>query len=254
MRKFGLIGQSLEHSGSKQYFHRKYSRETIIDCQYENFQLDDIKTLRDLIQNDKNLSGLNVTIPFKKDVIHYIDVIDPLAEACQAVNCIKIIRSGTIVSLKGYNTDTIAFRETLKPLLKREYRRALVLGTGGASGAVCQALKDLNIEYTLVSRKKNSGVLTYSGISQRVLADHYIIVNTTPVGMYPDEGKFLPLPYNELTESHILYDLIYNPEETMFLKKGREAGARVKNGLAMLELQAELSWKIWNDDWSPVVS
>jgi shikimate dehydrogenase len=245
MRKFGLIGISLNHSWSKEYFHQKFIREGITDCVYEDFQQDDLKNLRELIFRDQELCGLNVTIPFKRAALRYVDLIDPFAEAVQAINCIKIARGGNSINLTGYNTDTIAFRETLKPLLRKEYRKALVLGTGGSSRAVCHALKDLHLGYTLVSRKGKPGVLTYTSISGPVITGHQVIINTTPVGMYPDEGQCLPLPYEALTANHLLYDLIYNPQETIFLKKGREAGTQIKNGLEMLHLQAELSWKIW---------
>lgn len=251
MRKFGLIGKFLDHSWSKEYFHQKFIREEIRDCLYENFQLDDLTHLRELILHDQELCGLNVTIPYKSEVMRYVDLIDPVAEAVQAVNCVKITRSGNIINLTGYNTDTIAFRETLKPLLRKEHRKALVLGTGGSSRAVCHALKDLHIAYALVSRKAKAGALTYSSISSRIIADHQVIINTTPVGMFPNNDQCPPLPYKYLTSQHLVYDLIYNPEETLFLKKGRETGAQIKNGLEMLHLQAELSWKIWNSSPLP---
>jgi len=250
MRIFGLIGKSIDHSWSKAYFLQKFMSEGIIDCLYENFQLDGLGNLRNLIQSNEDLRGINITVPFKLEVIPYLDGLDPLAESVRAVNCIKIIRKKSSINLKGYNTDMIAFRETIKPLLKKEYRNALVLGTGGASRAVCQALKELNIEHTLVSRTQKAAVLTYPEISKKVIENHQVIINTTPVGMNPDEGKCLPIPYQALTADHLLYDLIYNPEETIFLKKSRDAGAQIKNGLEMLHLQAELSWEIWNNQVS----
>jgi len=247
MRKFGLIGKSIDHSLSKAYFLRKFLSEGITDCIYENFQLDGLRDLRNLIQSNIDLCGINITNPFKLEVMPQLDELDPLAEAVGAVNCIKITRNKSLINLKGYNTDMIAFRETLKPLLQSEYRNALVFGTGGASRAICHALKELNIEHTLVSRAEKAGALSYPVINDKVIASHKVIINATPVGMHPDEGKCLPIPYDALTTSHLLYDLIYNPEETLFLKKGLKAGARIKNGLEMLHLQAEMSWKIWND-------
>jgi shikimate dehydrogenase len=254
MRKFGLIGKALDHSRSKDYFLQKFSKEGFSDCIYENIQMDDLGNFRNLVQSDPDLCGLNITIPYKREVMQYIDEFDPVAEAVEAVNWIKITRKGDNIILAGYNTDAAAFKETLKPLLRNEYHKALVLSTGGASMAVCHALKELNIEYTLVSRKEKKGALTYSGIRSGIIANHNVIINTTPVGMHPDEGKCLPLPFETLTTNHLMYDLIYNPEETLFLKNGREAGARIKNGLEMLYLQAELSWRIWNDDQSLVLS
>lgn len=246
IRKFGLIGKHLNHSLSKDYFTKKFAIEEKSDCIYENLELDDLRNFRNLIQIDHDLCGINITNPYKHEVMQYLDKLDPLAEIVGAVNCIRITRTGRLINLEGYNTDTIAFRETLKPLLQKKNRKALVLGTGGASMAVCHALKELNIEHTLVSRMEKAGVLTYSGISKKVIEGHQVIINTTPVGMHPDEGKCLPLPYDALTSGHLMYDLIYYPEETLFLKKGREAGARIKNGLEMLKMQAELSWKIWD--------
>jgi len=199
-----------------------------------------------MIVYDPDLAGLNVTIPFKADVIRYLDEIDPVAESIQAVNCIKITRNRKKMKLAGFNTDSAAFRDTLKPLLQKQHRRALVLGTGGAARAVCHALNDLNIEFTLVSRAEKPGVLTYADTSHRIITNHKVIINATPVGMFPDESHCPYLPYDALTTRHLLYDLNYNPEETLFLKKGIEAGALVKNGLEMLHLQAELSWKTWS--------
>lgn len=192
------------------------------------------------------MAGLNITIPYKTEIIPYLDELSPVAKSIGAVNCIKITGNGFNLSLKGYNTDADAYRETLKPLLQNEHSNALVLGTGGAARAVCYALKDLNIEYTLVSRKEKPGVLTYSDINKQIIYEHSLIINATPVGMFPDENHCPPLPYKALTPKHLIYDLIYNPEETLFLKKGKEAGAQVKNGLEMLYLQAEMSWKVWN--------
>jgi shikimate dehydrogenase len=246
MRKFGLIGKSLDHSWSEEYFRLKFLREKISDCVYENFQLDDLKGFRGLVMRESDLSGLNVTIPYKHEVIRYIDELDPTARSIQAVNCIQLSGKGDSVHFKGYNTDMPAFRDTLKPLLVESGLKAMVLGTGGAAGAVCCALKELKIDYLLVSRVRKEGALCYDDIDRSVTEDYKIIINATPVGMFPDDKQCPPLPYSCLTSYHLLYDLVYNPEETLFLKKGADAGARIKNGLEMLEMQAELSWEIWN--------
>ncbi len=193
------------------------------------------------------MPGLNITIPYKQEIIRYVDELDPVAEAIQAVNCIKINRIKDKIHLTGYNTDMAAFRDTLKPLLRdKTCQKALVSGTGGAARAVCHALKELNIGFTIVSREEKAGVITYRDLDSHIMSEHELIINATPAGMFPDTGHCPPLPYSYLTGYHLLYDLVYNPAETLFLKKGAEAGARVKNGLEMLQLQAELSWKIWN--------
>jgi len=247
MRKFGLIGKSLLHSRSKEYFLQKFTREHLSDCVYENYQLDDLKDIRKLILNEPDLFGLNITTPYKVEIMKYMEDIIRVANVIGAVNCIKISRKGTEIKLSGYNTDAPAFRDTLKPLLRQDHTTALVLGTGGAAKAVCHALKDLNIDYTMVSRNEKPAVLTYDALTSQTIADHKIIINATPVGMFPYEDQCPPLPYKYLTSKHLLYDLIYNPEETLFLKKGREADAEVKNGMEMLNLQAEMSWEVWNE-------
>jgi shikimate dehydrogenase len=246
MRKFGLIGKSLLHSQSKAYFLLKFTRELLSECTYVNYPLDDLKELRPLILHEPELSGLNITIPYKSEVIPYLDEMSTEARDIGAVNCIKINRNGEIIKLTGFNTDAEAFRESLIPLLRSDQKRALVLGTGGAAKAVCHTLKDLNVDCTMVSRTEKQGFLTYSDITSRMMTDHKIIINATPVGMFPDDNQCPPLPYQYLTGKHLLYDLIYNPEETLFLKQGRHAGAHIKNGLEMLHLQAELSWAKWN--------
>jgi shikimate dehydrogenase len=246
MRKFGLIGKSLAHSWSGQYYSQKFAAEGLHECSYQNFPLDDLLGFRQLVKDDQSLCGLNVTNPYKLEIIRHIDELDALPEDIGAVNCIRITRSNGSIRMKGYNTDAAAFRETLRHLVQGNHDRALVLGSGGASRAVCHALKELNTGFTLVSRSGNDGKLTYADISNQVISEHRIIINTTPVGMHPGNCALPPLPYKTLTTSHLLYDLIYNPGETQFLKMGREAGASVKNGLEMLHRQAELSWEIWN--------
>lgn len=247
IRKFGLIGKSLSHSFSKEYFQQKFIREKIDDCVYENFQLKNLHDLRDLIQNDISITGLNFTIPYKIEVLPYLDETDDSVKELQAVNCVKINRAGDMLHLKGYNTDKPAFKNILQALLRQTNLRALVLGTGGAARAVCQALKELKIDYSQVSRRKQADWLCYPELEGGIIDSHKLIINATPVGMSPIENLCPPLPYNHLTSEHILYDLIYNPEQTLFLKKGAEAGSLIKNGLEMLYLQAELSWAIWHE-------
>lgn len=246
MRKFGLIGKSLDHSWSEEYFHLKFIKENIANCIYKNYLLEDLNGLRKMVLGDTELSGLNITIPYKIDILKYLDETDPVAEEIQAVNCLQILRKENSVKITGYNTDMPAFRESLMPLLREYRRKALVLGSGGAARAVCYALKELNIDYSIVSRQEHPGVLTYSDLDKQIITGHQVIINATPVGMFPNSGDYPPLPYSFLTNHHLLYDLIYNPDETIFLKMGRSAGAMIKNGLEMLQIQAELSWKIWN--------
>jgi shikimate dehydrogenase len=246
MRKFGLIGRKLDHSRSKDYFSSKFNTLKFTDCTYENYQLDELSGLTRLLNNDHLITGLNVTNPYKVEIISYLDAIDDTAAKIGAVNCLKITRTGKSTKLKGFNTDMAAFRETLRPMIRATNGKALVLGTGGAAKAVCHALKELNTEYLLVSRESKAGCITYEEISHEIIAGVQIIVNATPVGIYPDISQYPSLPYQFLGEHHLLYDLIYNPEETLFLKKGRDCGAKTKNGLEMLQLQADLSWRIWN--------
>jgi shikimate dehydrogenase len=246
MRKFGLIGKSLDHSRSKDYFERKFIKENIRHCVYENFPLGDLSGLRDMIFHDRALCGLNITNPYKIEVLNYLDDLDPVSKAIGAVNCLKISRNGDSMHVKGFNTDSLAFRDTLRHHLDDTCRKALILGTGGAARAVSYALQELNIEYSFVSREKKEGILTYSALDESIIKDHQVIINATPAGMFPDSGHCPPLPYSYLTSYHLLYDLVYNPEITLFLKKGRESGARIKNGLEMLQVQAELSWSVWN--------
>jgi shikimate dehydrogenase len=246
MRKFGLIGRRLDHSRSKDYFTSMFNTLKLADCIYENYQLEELSGLTHLLHSDHLISGLNVTNPYKVGIINYLDDIDDIAAEIGAVNCLKITRNGRSTRLKGFNTDMAAFRETLRPLIRATKEKALVLGTGGAAKAVCHALKELNTEYLLVSRESKAGCITYKEISNEIIAGVQIIVNATPVGIYPDISQYPSLPYQFLGEHHLLYDLIYNPEETLFLKKGRDCGVKTKNGLEMLQLQADLSWRIWN--------
>lgn len=243
MKRYGLIGYPLTHSFSVGYFTEKFEREGIKDASYENFELESIEGFRKLLDASPKLKGLNVTIPYKQEIIRLLDDIDFSALMIRAVNTIKFSKGKT----KGYNTDYIGFRDSIKPLLKpHHHTKALVLGTGGSSKAVVFALTQMGIETTFVSRTPGQGQLAYSQLNKKVIEAHPIIINTTPVGMYPNILEAPALPYQHLTPQHMLYDLVYNPAETMFLQKGLAQGATVKNGLEMLQLQAEASWKIWN--------
>lgn len=247
MEKYGLIGYPLTHSFSAQYFNEKFFREGIHDSHYELFQIDNINQLLPLIKETKELKGLSVTIPYKQAVIPYLSSMDEIAKEAGAVNTIKIIRKDKFF-LQGFNTDVFGFEESLKPLLKKHHKKALILGTGGASKAVAFVLKKLGIDFLFVSRNKsNSFVITYDELNTDIIASHLLIINTTPVGMFPHVDEFPAIPYGHLTKRHLLFELVYNPAETMFMKRGIEKGAAVTNGLQMLYLQAEKAWQIWNE-------
>ena len=241
MRTYGLIGFPLTHSFSVRYFTEKFQREGITDCVYKNFPIENIEELSTLLKNE-SLSGLNVTIPYKESVIEYLNEIDDTAQAIGAVNCIKFTNGKLI----GYNTDVFGFRESLKTYLANAKVKALILGTGGSSKAVAFVLNQLNIPYTYVSRRKKAEWLTYHDLTTDIIMEHKLIINTSPIGMYPDNESSPLLPYEFLTNGHYLYDLIYNPEETLFLRLGASHGAHIKNGLEMLYLQAEKNWEIWH--------
>ncbi|MDD2298791.1 MAG: shikimate dehydrogenase [Fermentimonas sp.] len=253
MDTYGLIGFPLKHSFSAGFFTDKFRKENI-DAEYLNFEIEDILDIRRVILFNQRLKGLNVTIPYKEKVKPFLNKISAEAEKIGAVNVIKVIRKPGdmyFYELTGYNTDYIGFKDSLTPLLKPGVNyKALILGTGGASKAVSQALTDIDIEWSYVSRSKsknNKGrVISYSELSQEIMHTHNIIINASPVGTFPEIESCPDIPYNHLTPEHILYDLVYNPEETMFLRKGKEKGATTKNGLEMLELQALAAWEIWN--------
>jgi len=247
MRKYGLIGYPLEHSFSKKYFAEKFKNEGIKNAFYENYPLKNITELLKLINEEKELVGLNVTIPYKEEVIPFLDEIDSDAKEVGAVNVIKILRSGDKIKLKGYNTDIYGFRESLKPFIVKDINQALILGTGGSSKAVAWVLEKLGVKVIFVSRSKKQGSITYRDITDNIIGATQLIVNTTPLGMYPNMENKPDIPYNLLSPSHILYDLIYNPGQTLFLKEGISRGCTVINGLTMLKLQAEKSWEIWNN-------
>lgn len=242
---YGLIGYPLGHSFSQNYFNQKFESEKI-SAKYVNFEIDDIGRLMEIIAQYPNLSGLNVTIPYKQQVISYMDEMDPDAAQIGAVNVIKFIGSGKNLKLKGYNSDIIGFSDSIAPLLNDKRRRALVLGTGGAAKAVSHGLKNLGIEVTPVSRTKREGVLTYEELTPEIMDTHKVIVNTTPLGMYPHVDECPDIPYQELTPDHLCYDLLYNPDVTLFMKRAQAYGVETKNGLEMLLLQAFAAWNIWN--------
>ncbi len=247
MRKFGLIGYPLGHSFSKKYFTEKFRREGISDCLYENYPLTDINQLQEL-SSDKELTGLNVTIPYKTAVLPFLDRIDSEAEAVGAVNVIKINKYPGSIELSGFNSDIYGIADTLKPVINQGNVKALVLGTGGSSKAVCHVLASLLIDYRLVSRRKKTGCLTYRDLDKHILGGAGLIVNTTPLGMFPLTEGSPDINYDLLGPEHILFDLVYNPEITTFLRKGQERGCTVLSGLKMLHSQAEKSWEIWNSD------
>ena len=243
MKRYGLIGHPLGHSFSATYFNEKFAREGL-DAHYDNYDLSDVRELLELVKNlGEELVGLNVTIPYKQAVIPYLDSLSDEARAIGAVNVIKFLGE----RMEGHNTDVIGFRESLRPLLKSWHKKAYILGTGGASKAVCHAMGQLNIEITLVSRSpKGENVISYEDLDAalRTNAD-VVIVNCTPLGMFPNVEACAPLPYEVLNERTLLYDLVYNPEETLFLRRGRMQGCITKNGIEMLWKQADAAWEIW---------
>jgi len=248
MRKFGLVGYPLGHSFSKKYFTEKFIRENISDCQYENYPLTGIELMSELISNNSDIYGLNVTIPYKSAVIKYLDFIDEQARSVGAVNVLKLNRSGNKVVLKGFNSDIDGFRNSILPYLGDKVANALVLGTGGGAKAVCYVLGKLGIKITSVDIVKLEGVLKYSEITDNILISNQLIINTTPLGMFPDIAGKPDLNYSCLNNDHILFDLVYNPELTSFLKAGKEQGCTIISGINMLYGQAERAWEIWNDD------
>ena len=245
MKKYGLLGYPLGHSFSRNYFNQKFEAERI-DAEYLNFEIPEIKEIKNVIKENPELNGLNVTIPYKEQVIPYLDDLDEDARLIGAVNVIKFSKGlfGK-VKLKGYNSDIIGFKQSIEPLLKEHHRKALILGTGGASKAVFQGLKQLGVASTFVSRKAKEYCITYEEITPKVMEQYTVIVNTTPLRMYPNVNACPDIPYDLLTSDHLLYDLLYNPDETLFMRKGKEKGAVVKNGLEMLLLQAFAAWEIW---------
>ncbi len=249
MKRFGLIGFPISHSFSQRHFQEKFVKESLVDHIYELYPLATLSEFIPFIQNTPDLIGLNVTIPFKEKIIPYLQVLDDISKEINAVNCIKILNNNhNIPLLKGYNTDATGFEQSIKPLIKHHHKSALILGNGGSAKAVSYVLNKLNINFKIATRTPfQSNHIKYNEINEDIIKNNLLIINTTPLGMVPNLNTFPDIPYNLLTENHLLYDLIYNPEETFFLTKGKNNGAQIKNGLSMLFFQADKSWEIWTN-------
>jgi shikimate dehydrogenase len=246
MRSYGLIGYPLGHSFSRKFFTEKFLAENKLE-QYLNFEIPEISLLPSVIAGHEDLVGLNVTIPYKEKVRDFLDYLEPVAAEIGAVNTIRILRKREGISLEGYNTDVFGFSQSLKPLLLPHHRKALVLGSGGASKAVKYSLEMLGLDWMQVSRDRSKGKsVSYDNLDQQIMEEYTLIVNTTPLGTYPDIHSFPNIPFHWITSRHLMYDLVYNPAETRFLAFGKEKGATIKNGVEMLELQAIKSYEIWN--------
>ena len=243
MTTYGLLGYPLSHSFSQKYFTEKFQLEGIADCSYQNFEREDLHGLKTTLPG--SLAGLNVTIPHKERILDFLDTSDQIVKAVQACNCIKIAGD----KWSGFNTDVIGFQRSFSKLLKSHHTHALILGTGGASKAVAFVLDQLNIDFKFVSTsKKGDNILDYASLNQKIIQNHPVIINTTPLGTFPGIHTFPDISYDALSSHHYLYDLVYNPAKTLFLEKGERCGSVIKNGKEMLEIQAEESWKIWNSD------
>ena len=241
MKLYGLIGFPLSHSFSKEYFTKKFQREGITDCRYELFPIPDIGEFPSLIEKNPQLAGINITIPYKQSVLQYVDDRSHLPAGLEACNCIKIVNGKKF----GFNTDVVGFEKSFASKWKPTQRKALILGTGGASLAVQFVLKKMGIEFKLVGRKNRE--LGYEDLTEQIIRDHTVIINATPLGTYPKTQEFPNIPYQALGANHYVYDLIYNPSKTVFLQKAEENGATIQNGSDMLAIQAEESWRIWNE-------
>ena len=245
VKLFGLLGKNIEYSFSRGYFSDKFQNLRLKKHKYVNFDLGDIKNFPLIIQQNENLKGFNVTIPYKEKVIPFLDKLDKTAKKIGAVNTVKLTKRG---NLKGYNSDVVGFEKSIMPLLKKHHKKALILGTGGASKAIAYALKRNDIKYIFVSRNpEGRKEISYDKLNEEIIKKYAIIINSTPLGTSPNVEKCPNIPYQYISEKHILFDLIYNPAITTFLSKGKAKGATIKNGLEMLELQAEESWRIWHD-------
>ena len=242
-KKFGLLGKDISYSFSKKYFSEKFENDLFQDCCYENFDIPIIDEFPTILKNNPDLKGLNVTIPYKEAILPYLDTLSEKAFKIGAVNVIRFTKKG---NLKGYNSDWYGFKKALEPLLQPHHKKALILGTGGAAKAVAFALEQMGIFYTYVSREASENAIDYNRVNTTTFDNYHIIINCTPVGTSPNIKAFPPIPYQFFTNKHIAFDLIYNPEETQFLKKAKKKGAIIKNGYEMLVFQAEKAWKIWN--------
>lgn len=248
VRLFGLFGNSLAHSYSKKFFTEKFQREGRTDCVYDNFETPNIQDLKLLVRQHPNLEGLNITIPFKQEIIPMLDNLDDISQKIGAVNTVRVIRGeGGKAELHGYNTDAWGFELALRPILRPHHRRALILGTGGSAKAVSFVFRKLGIEHFFVTRNESRFHYTYGDLNANTMKAFQIVVNTTPLGMFPKVNDCPPIPYEFLTHKNLLFDLIYNPPQTLFLEKGKVSGAFVHNGFRMLRLQAEKAWEIWNE-------
>lgn len=245
MEQYGLLGYPLKHSFSKNFFANKFQREHI-EAEYINFEIADISKFPEIIHTHPLLKGLNVTIPYKERVIPFLNELSPEAEAIGAVNVIRITQNDGQPYLKGFNADIIGFKNSIQPLLLPQHEHALILGTGGASKAVYHGLQQLGLHVCYVSRTPRAGMVGYEELTAEMMNQYLVIVNCTPCGMFPHTEACPQIPYHQLTPDHLLYDLIYNPEETLFLQKGKQQGCLIKNGLEMLHLQAEASWDFWH--------
>jgi shikimate dehydrogenase len=249
---YGLIGYPLTHSFSKKYFTEKFEKENITNCEYNLYSLSDIHQLPQLLKDNPEIAGLNVTIPYKESIIPFLNELDPIAKTVGSVNCIKIEQDSRNKGIKliGYNTDVFGFRQSIKPFLEKRHERAIILGTGGSSKSVAYVLKEIGLDCYFVTRHKSNksgpNIFSYEELNEYMLNAIKLIINTTPVGMFPNVKDAPAIPYDLLTSSHLLYDLIYNPAETEFLRKGKEKGTETINGLSMLHQQAEEAWRIWN--------
>lgn len=246
MDTYGLIGYPLGHSFSKGYFTRFFEEEHI-DAEYKNFEIPSIDKLTEVLHRETALRGFNVTIPYKQQVMTFLDEVDPAATAIGAVNVVKVMHHDGRLYLKGYNTDVIGFSDSIRPLLKPRHTHALILGTGGASKAVDYALRQMGITTQFVSRTPSVDILTYEALTPEVLVQYTIIVNTTPLGMHPKVDACPPLDYTQISSQHLLFDVVYNPAKTLFLQRGEQADSAICNGMEMLIGQAKAAWRIWNE-------
>lgn len=246
MKTYGLVGETLSYSFSEEYFTQKFIKEGIQDCEYKSFEIPNIAEFTSLLQQQPNLKGLNVTIPYKESIIPFLDQVDPVAAKINAVNTITISNDG---KLTGYNTDVIGFRNSIKPFLDPNHSRALIFGTGGASKAIAYVLKTLDIPFYFVSRNpQNDKEISYQDLDKSSIASFRFLINCTPLGTFPDIEEIIPIDLDGIGDKHLIYDLVYNPSESKLLKEAKDRGAITVNGLSMLRIQAEESWKIWNSE------